>query len=173
MTLDDIDYILNDKFIASDQSFLTDKNEKGKTILNTKVSFDGLRNCTYRIYRFDPNNNEIFPFFSTKKGTNIRDICDFFIFVQHKGKLYVLIVEHKSGSGSSTTQLDASKCFIDYIRSTAKRLGRDEKCIIIKVRLHILHKSLNKTSRPKYEKDILCYFWQDFRIKAIIETKLV
>ena len=65
MTLDDIDYILNDKFIASDQSFLTDKNEKGKTILNTKVSFDGLRNCTYRIYRFDPNNNEIFPFFST------------------------------------------------------------------------------------------------------------
>lgn len=170
MTIGDIDFILNDKYIASNQSFLYDKDEKGKTILNTKVNVDGLKDCTYRIYRFDPNDSDIFPFFSTVKGRNIRNICDFFIFVEHKGNLYALIVEHKSGSGSSASQLDASKCFMDYIRSTAKRIGRDEKCIIIKVRLHILHKSLNKTAKPKYEKNVLCYFWQDFRIKAVIET---
>ena len=170
MTLEDIDFILNKEYIASDQSCLTDKDEKGKTILSTKVSIDGLSECAYRVYRFDPNKTDIFPFFSKEKGTNIRDICDFFLFVELNQKLYALIIEHKSGSGSSTRQLNASKCFIDYILSTAKRIGRNNDCNIIKVRLHILKKNLNKISKPKYEKDVLCYFWQDFRVKTIIET---
>lgn len=171
MTLEDIEFVLNTEFREKDQGILFDTNENEECILRSKIDTDGLVGCEYRLYRFDPNNKDIFPFFSTVKGRNVKNICDFFLFVAYHEEIYVLLIEHKSGSGSSNVQLEASECFINYIRSTIKRVGRDDKCNIIKVRLHILYqKKQNKMSKPQYENGVLCYFWDKFRIKAIIES---
>ncbi|MDY6348862.1 MAG: hypothetical protein SPL42_10635 [Bacteroidales bacterium] len=169
MTLDDIDFVLNRDFYVDDQTVLFDKTEKGKIILNSEIDIDGLPGCEYRLYRFDPEKGELFPFFSKERGRNLKSICDFFVFVSYNGALYAVLIEHKSGSGSSNTQLEASECFVKYIQSTLKRIGRDDTCRIIKVRLHVLPKKQNKMSSPKYENDVLCYYWNKFRIKAIIE----
>lgn len=170
MELGDIDFVLNEDCLEDNQSILFDKTENGKTILSSEINIDGLPGCEYRLYRFDPNKGDLFPFFSKVKGRNIKNICDFFIFVSYNDILYAVLVEHKSGSGSSNAQLKASECFINYVRSTLKRIGRDDNCKIIKVRLHILPKKENKMALPKYENGVLCYFWNKFRIKAILEA---
>ena len=170
MTLEDIDFVLNEDFIEENQNVLFDEAENGTTILDSEINIDGLTGCEYRLYRFDPNKVDLFPFFSKVKGRNIKSICDFFVFVSYKNTLFAILVEHKSGSGSSNVQLEASECFVNYIKSTLKRVGRDDECKIIKVRMHVLPKKLNKMSEPKYENGILCYFWDKFRVKAILEA---
>ena len=120
----------------------------------------------YVLYRLDCDEKDWLPFFNTVPTSQnhtvpfptpkyLRSFCDYILLVSRQEKLYVLLVEMKSGDhahSDAARQLEASAAFMDYIRLTADRICRyndyntfDSNCI--KMRKVIL-KPCPKT-RPK------------------------
>lgn len=63
----------------------------------------------------------LFPFFN--RGTSlVTSFCDYIIFSEKAGRLYILLIELKSGRENVTKQLEAGKCFAEYVVSTLNRV---------------------------------------------------
>lgn len=78
------------------------------------------------VYSFDIaqkkglSHKDLFPFFKTFKGAHT--MCDYMIFAQQTGKLYILLVELKKGSSNTGPQLRAGKIFASFIADTFNRV---------------------------------------------------
>lgn len=91
------------------------------------------------IYRFDPDNRVLFPFFSDERHLN--KICDFFVLFERNNKLYILISELKRGwsrdNGTANKQLEASEQFMKFVIKSANRIGLqldENDCVLYKLR---------------------------------------
>jgi len=89
----------------------------------------------------------LFPFFN-KGEALVNSFCDYVIFSEKEGDLYVLLIELKKGNNNVTKQLSAGKCFTEYIISTVNRvydLNITPKIRLISIRdRHIKPKQMQK-----------------------------
>jgi hypothetical protein len=93
---------------------------------NMEVDFDNGR-LPYVATKFDrvlarkdfPKG--LIPFFN-RGEKHVCAVCDYIIFCEFKGHLYVLLVELKKGANKVTEQLFAGKCIANFIISTANRV---------------------------------------------------
>jgi len=126
----------------------------------------------YILYRFNPDEEEIFPFFND--ATDLKKICDYILFAERGRSLYVLLIEMKLGMGSVHKQLDASELFIKYILDSAERIGsKIEDYHIRKVRICERKSKGKRTTKPKdleYGLDSFLEYntIRDFRIKELL-----
>lgn len=63
----------------------------------------------------------LFPFFNRGTGL-VTSFCDYIIFTEKGGNLFILLIELKSGRDNVTKQLEAGKCFAEYVVSTLNRV---------------------------------------------------
>jgi hypothetical protein len=128
------------EFVANiiDDHFKEDDIRKLKEVqADMEVDFisDGQR---YLTFTFDKNLSRreypkgLFPFF-TKGIAELNSFCDYLIFAEKESKLYVLLIELKKGNSKVTVQLNASKCFTDYLIATINRVFNQQ--IIPEIRL--------------------------------------
>jgi hypothetical protein len=80
----------------------------------------------YTLYRFDNEEKEFMPFFNNQHSgglKGLRRFCDYILLAEKKSKLFVFLIELKSGRvDGAGDQLDAAEVFMDYIRRTAERI---------------------------------------------------
>lgn len=136
------EFNLFQKIIA--KCFLSDNPdlmvEDGKQ--QTKVIHTGAGPTEYQLYRFDLKEKEFLPFFDASdiSPKNLRAFCDYVILAEVVSKLYIILVEMKSGGANhAPTQLIASEDFARYVRSRAEHIASsndeesfDKNNIIIK-----------------------------------------
>lgn len=63
----------------------------------------------------------LFPFFNRGEA-KVTSFCDYIIFSEHNNNLFILLIELKKGENNVTKQLNAGKCFAQYIISTLNRV---------------------------------------------------
>jgi hypothetical protein len=63
----------------------------------------------------------LFPFFN-RGEPKVTSFCDYIIFTENKGELFILLIELKKGGDNVTKQLNAAHCFSNYIISTVNRV---------------------------------------------------
>ena len=165
--------ILNIKFKSANQSALIeeDLDDRGRTFASNYSIISG--NISYCLYRYNPNECDIFPYFSQVSG--LKKICDYILFAEEGLYLYVFIIEMKKSSKSARKQLLASKLFIEYIVNSAKRIGKE---IDDKIALRLIRICDNKVTkkRGKREEDVIqfddegyCdYSYRNFRLKNLM-----
>lgn len=136
------EFNLFQKIIA--KCFLSDNPdlmvEAGKQ--ETKIIHGGTGMTEYQLYRFDLHEKEFLPFFDASDDSpeNLRAFCDYIILTEVASKLYIILVEMKSGGAShAPAQLIASEDFANYIKVRAQHIsalngegGFDANKIIIK-----------------------------------------
>jgi len=98
----------------------------------------------------------LFPFFNrSQKGTH--SMCDYVIFCLLPGELYILLIELKKGGSNVTQQLNAGKCFVEFVIATLNRLeGLKIHPVIRMVSVrerNKLEKGTTKQRKAKYDKD--------------------
>lgn len=132
--------ILSQDFLSSNQHIL---NEPKQADTHTCVIVDkGVDH--YKAYRYDLDEHDFLPFFNKDHDdkvvgymspnptpTGLRKFCDYILLASVNEKLYVILVEMKSGVNTGANQqLAASKTFIDYVKASAERIktlcGYDE-----------------------------------------------
>lgn len=120
--IDKINFILDKKYLCKDQSKIVEVNfdSKGKPFCMERCVV-GASSLSYSIYRFDPNDNNFFPYFSDVK--DLKKICDYIIFVEDSKRLFIFLVELKKKSGSPERQLDMSVDFVNFILARAKSIN--------------------------------------------------
>lgn len=89
---------------------------------------------TYTLYRFDLDERNFLPFFNnTHIGSEatveypvpdkLLKFCDYIMLVSKCGKLYVVLIEMKSGNNAGAgIQLKAAETFMEYVKQTALRI---------------------------------------------------
>ena len=112
----------------------------------------------YKAYRYDLEERDFLPFFNKEYNdeergvvavnptpTGLLKFCDYILLASVNEKLYVILVEMKSGTNAGANQqLDASKTFIDYIKASAERIKVSCGCNDFDARKIILRKVLLK-----------------------------
>ncbi|MFJ1428159.1 hypothetical protein ACILD6_06110 [Capnocytophaga canimorsus] len=63
----------------------------------------------------------LFPFFNRGEA-KVCAFCDYIVFTELKGKLFVLLIELKKGRDNVTKQLNAGECFAEFVIKTANRV---------------------------------------------------
>lgn len=119
----------------------------------------------YKAYRYDLEERDFLPFFNKEHDDELRGVvavnptptallkfCDYILLAAVNDKLYVILVEMKSGTNAGANQqLAASKTFIDYIKASAERIKTLCGCDDFDSRNIIIRKVLLKpapTIRP-------------------------
>lgn len=91
----------------------------------------------YAIYRYDMDEEKklFMPFFNkihddhNPTPTGLLRFCDYIILATKKDKLFVILVEMKSGDNSDAIkQLQATEKFMEYIRLSAERIKNENDC---------------------------------------------
>lgn len=87
-----------------------------------------------KLYQFSGQDKEDaahIPFFNkigdgdSKPPKGLNKFCDYILLVQHTNGLYVFLLEMKRGTNEGAKmQLEASKCFFDYILRSAERIKK-------------------------------------------------
>ena len=116
--LDLINSILHGDFSCTDN--VLEEPSAGMKISITSIG------CRFLLYKFDKTMKKeykggLFPFFA--KNAKVCSICDYILFSEFNGKLFVLILELKKGKNKTRPQLEAAKCFVNYIISTLNRVN--------------------------------------------------
>ena len=143
----------------------------GKTIMTRSIVADKI---DYLLYRYDPNEVKIFPYFADKSG--LKKICDYILFTEEEQHLTILLIELKLGTESARNQLIASECLAEFMLSSAKRVNIEltENISIKKIKVSDERaKKRNRKTKPgslKYdENNIINYDHDDvFRIKEVL-----
>lgn len=63
----------------------------------------------------------MFPFFN-RGEPGVCAFCDYIIFTEKAGQLFILLIELKKGKDNVTKQLNAGKCFVEYVIATINRV---------------------------------------------------
>lgn len=118
-----LDYINN----ILDAYFKTDtltRLKEDEANMEVELINDGQR---FICFTFDKNlskrdyPNGLFPFFN-RGEVGVTKICDYIIFTEQAGTLYILLIELKKGNHNVTKQLEAGKCFAEFVISTLNRV---------------------------------------------------
>ncbi len=117
--LNDIQFILHRDFEAPNQNrFIETHPDFVQEITITSNS------CSFKSYKYDKtlpkHPGGLFPFFAQNPG--VQKVSDYILFVERGPQFYVLIVELKRGKSSTIAQLQASKCFVNYVIKTVNRV---------------------------------------------------
>lgn len=113
----------------------------------------------------------LFPFFN-KGESKVNSFCDYIIFTENSGNLFVLLIELKSGKNNVTKQLDAGKCFADFIVSTLNRvynLNVTPQIRKISIRKGNIKNKPQRKTRIKYVDDFHTFCDQKFWLKKYLE----
>lgn len=175
--LEIISDILNSKYVCKNQNQLVekDKDSKGKPFYCC-YNVISKNYIPYKLYKFEPNikNQELFPYFSNESG--LKQICDYILFAEYADYLYVFLIELKKNPYQTKPQLLASKSFVEYIITSARRIGMDIGDNINYVLIRIIDKNVTKKRKPdesknlSFDKDKYCnYPYNVFRIKELID----
>lgn len=123
--------ILSSRLMPKDQGRLVEsKLRKVHTADVVATAVDAW--CVYR-YDQEEDPGRFFPFFNNAKDdkagqaaapADLLKFCDYIILVEKSNRLYVLLIEMKSGgSGDADKQLRASEMFMRFVLDTAQRIG--------------------------------------------------
>lgn len=130
------------------------------------------KDASLTLYRFDPDKEEIFPFF--EKGIGLRSICDYVLLADYD--LYVLLIELKLGKLNAKEQLNATENLISYIIASALRIKRvidQNKIHIRKIRIsERRNQYTRKTGIHDIEYDensYVDYPWDVLHIRALLK----
>lgn len=170
--LDHIKKIIADQFFPTDQEKLIEQNtdNQGKLFKMETTIFS---EKDYLLYRFDPDQADIFPFFNRQKG--LKQICDYILFTEQNDRLYILLIELKRSTGAALPQLTASQYFVEYLIKSAKRIGlnlsEDIKYLKIKIKETISGKKQRTKIEPPQpdENGIISYAYTKFRLPMLLE----
>lgn len=124
--------MLSQAFLSSNQFMMEEPKQAGEhtcTIVDTGVEH-------FLSYRYDLDEGNFLPFFNRDHNDVERGIvvenptppgllkfCDYILLAAISEKLYVILVEMKSGNNAGARlQLAASETFIDYVKASAERI---------------------------------------------------
>lgn len=148
--LDRLSNILDDFFKEETVSRLQELSE------NMFIEFVN-ENKRFLSFSFDkqplPRNDfpkGLFPFFNRGTG-KVTSFCDYIIFTEKAGSLYILLIELKTGKDNVTKQLEAGRCFAEYVISTLNRVYNLN--VTPEIRKISIRKS-NITPKPQRKKRI-------------------
>ena len=103
----------------------------------------------------------IFPFFKSKdKEKKVCSFCDYIIFSELKGTLYILLIELKKGKEKVTEQLEAGKCFVEFVISTVNRVYK--KNISAQIRKISIREYKMRKDKPKQKQKSIRYDGNNF-----------
>ena len=166
-----IQTLLNDAYLQ--------KNDDAKKLVEENVMERKIivhKDLEYLLYKFDEDTTKLFPFFAMKTS-GLKQICDYFLFVEEKKSLHILLIELKEGTESANKQLIAAEYFTDFILASAKRVGikLTENIFVKKVRISE-NRANKRTTAGRLTVDydinkIINYDYADvFRIKEVLDV---
>ena len=174
MEYSDLRDIFNADCFPRDQRVLKEVGEGDVIVQSCPIDKGGID--SYLVMRIDPNRNDPFPYFNNGAPYHLKCICDYIVFINVDAKIYVMLMELKSGSGTALTQLENSECFWNFLQKSAERKGIDISNVagVIKVKLHQPQKACTKMEIPRYDKgsDVVIYHWAKCRLKRILQLAL-
>ncbi|UXD71383.1 hypothetical protein MUK51_08820 [Sphingobacterium faecium] len=96
----------------------------------------------------------LFPFFNRGEA-KVTSFCDYIIFTEEKNKLFILLIELKKGRSNTTKQLEAGKCFSEFLVATLNRVyGVNINPEIRKISVRETHVKPKQKQKPiKYNSD--------------------
>lgn len=92
----------------------------------------------------------LLPFFNRGTG-KVTSFCDYIIFTEKAGSLFILLIELKSGRDNVKKQIKAGRCFAEYVISTLNRVY--DLTVSPKIREISIRKT-NITPKPQRKKRI-------------------
>ncbi len=123
--IDIIHRIFNDNYKNESLDVIREDNEHMQRVLYR----GSINDDSIAIYRLDLNgvHLDMFPYLKGDSEVHglkgMKRVCDFVLFVLHRGELFVLLIEMKKGKDSPLEQLQVSEPLIDFIFSRAKLLN--------------------------------------------------
>ena len=120
--------LFDDRFIEADSTTISEPSEGMSRVL---YRGNGIPDDDMLVCRLDQDRNpqvkDLFPYLR-KSGVSgglkgMRRICDYAVFVDYSGVLYVLLVELKKGDDSPQEQLNLTEPLISFIFERAKILN--------------------------------------------------
>lgn len=151
--------IFKDKYLAfnAEEIVENDIDSNGNTFTMKRAIVGEPGIIEYVVFRINPNEINIFPYFAEIKDLN--KFCDFIIFAETNADFLILLIEMKKHSGSPEKQLKLSESFIDFVLHRAKLIDIDiEKNIIVR-KLGIKDSRISQKETTKYYKNF--HFDQD------------
>jgi hypothetical protein len=172
--------IFKNKYLAFNANELVenDIDSKGNPFTMKRSIVGEPGSIEYVVFRVDPNEVILFPYFAEVKGLN--KICDFIIFAETNTDFLILLIEMKKHSGSPEKQLELSLPFVNFVLERAKLIDIEiEKNIIIR-KLGIKDSRISQKETTKYYKDFhfdnnyysLELGGRQIRLKQIIEAPI-
>lgn len=134
------------------KKYLEEPREK----MSIPVIDDGV---SFLSYSYDKTikgkTTDILPFLA--KNKNVHSMCDYILFCQEKKTLFILLIELKKGNNEVMTQLNAGKCFVQFIISTLNRVEKlniKPEIRLISIRNNnIVRKGSSHCKGVEYDKD--------------------
>lgn len=174
--------ILSANYLAKDQQALIETKSKKPQ----RAAIVNKRNLEYTLYRYDLEKSDFLPFFNKVHpgGTpdGLTQFCDYVLLVRKSDRLYVLLIEMKSGSAAGADlQLKASETFMEYIKNSAQRISaRNGYCSFTAE--HMITKRIvlgprSNLSRPTtnvrnaFDSDPIKYFSDSFDLSFICQAQ--
>lgn len=103
----------------------------------------------------------IFPFFKSKdKEKKVCSFCDYIIFSELRGTLYILLIELKKGKEKVTEQLEAGKYFVEFVISTVNRVYKQN--ISAEIRKISIREYKMRKDKPKQKQKSIRYDGNNF-----------
>ncbi len=121
--------ILSPRLCPKNQNRLEEKKLAKAKIHSAAIVKDAVDAWTLYRYDQDEDPEHFFPFFNNSRGENgapvdLLKFCDYIVLVSKNRKMFVLLVEMKSGkTGDAGKQLEASYTFMQYVLRTAERIA--------------------------------------------------
>ena len=97
----------------------------------------------------------VFPFFNNKQA-RVCSFCDYIIFSELKGTLFVLLIELKKGRDKVTEQLEAGKYFVEFVISTVNRVHKQNISAEIR-KISIREYKMRTKPKPKQKQKPIKY----------------
>jgi len=133
-----ISNVLDDFFKEENISELKENQEN----MSVELVRDNLRFLSFSFDKTLPKNDfpkGLFPFFN-RGEPKVCSFCDYVIFTEYNGKLFILLIELKKGKDNVMKQLNAAQCFSEYLISTINRVyGTSLKPEIRKISIRERH----------------------------------
>ena len=112
--IDGVKATIQDAYFSPDQDKLVEENtDENRQVFKMERPVIGKRSITHVIYRFDPDNEILFPYL--KPVYPLRRVCDYIIFADDGIEKFVFLIEMKKGQGTPGEQASISQSFVDFI----------------------------------------------------------
>lgn len=128
-TIDFLANIISSRYLSDDMVMVEPAHDG---LPEQRVEVKNISNniLDMKLYQFqDKEEAAHIPFFNkigdgdSKPPTGLNKFCDYILLVQHTNGLYVFLLEMKRRTNEGyEMQLEASKCFFDYILRSAERI---------------------------------------------------